>query len=90
MEMSSLAAELITQHVRSRNTPGAGFRIRRDGDHRVADGLKVGYARRPQPGDAVISRGGAQVFVEEAAEPLVESLTLDAKRHGNQYRLVLH
>jgi hypothetical protein len=90
MEMSFLAAELITQHVQSRNTPGAGFRIRRDDDDSVADGLKVGYARSPQPGDAVISRGEARVFVDEGAEPLVAALTLDAKKVGTAYQLVLH
>jgi hypothetical protein len=88
MEISSLAAELIATHQRRSPSVGA-FRIRRDADHDVADGLRVGFTDQAMPNDTVVTSGDARILVAEDAEPLVDALTIDAKFDGSAYRLVL-
>jgi Fe-S cluster assembly iron-binding protein IscA len=46
--------------------------------------LSLGIVAAPAPGDQVIEDGGARVFVDEQAAPLVDGAQLDAQAQGDQ------
>jgi Fe-S cluster assembly iron-binding protein IscA len=52
----------------------------------TADGseLTIQLVAEPAPGDQVIEDGGARVFVDPAAAPLVDEAELDARNEGDQ------
>jgi iron-sulfur cluster assembly protein len=58
----------------------AGLRIAPSGETE----LSLGIAAEPAPGDQVIEDGGARVFVDELAAPLVDDAELDAHAQGDQ------
>jgi Fe-S cluster assembly iron-binding protein IscA len=57
---------------------GSGLRIARD--HEGSEPLQVGVARGPQPGDEVVERDGARVFLGPAAETRLRGRMLDVVR----------
>jgi Fe-S cluster assembly iron-binding protein IscA len=58
----------------------AGLRIAPSGESEFSLGIVPG----PAPGDQVIEDGGARVFVDEQAAPLMEGAQLDAQAQGDQ------
>jgi Fe-S cluster assembly iron-binding protein IscA len=57
----------------------AGLRIGTDGES-----LTLGIASGPAPGDQVIEEGGARVFVDSEAAPMLDNAQLEAGRQGDQ------
>ena len=58
----------------------AGLRIRSAGESE----LTLEIAPEPMPGDQVIEEGGARVFVEPEAAPLLDNAELEARTQGDQ------
>lgn len=58
----------------------AGLRIRSAGESE----LTIEIAPEPAPGDQVIEQGGARVFVESEAAPMLDNAELDARTEGDQ------
>jgi Fe-S cluster assembly iron-binding protein IscA len=58
----------------------AGLRIGTAGDSQ----LTITLAAEPAPGDQVIEEGGARVFVDSAAAPILEDVQLEARHEGDQ------
>jgi Fe-S cluster assembly iron-binding protein IscA len=58
----------------------AGLRIAPTSDQQFT----LGIVPQPAPGDQVIEEGGARVFVDEQAAPLVDDAELDAHAQGDQ------
>lgn len=58
----------------------AGLRIRSDGESQ----LSIELATEPAPGDQVIEEGGARVFVDSEAAPMLDQAELQARREGDQ------
>ena len=58
----------------------AGLRIASTGEAEFS----LGIAPEPAPGDQVIEDGGARVFVDEQAAPLIDDAQLDAHAQGDQ------
>jgi iron-sulfur cluster assembly protein len=58
----------------------AGLRISSAGESR----LTLEIAPEPAPGDQVIEEGGARVFVEPEAAPMLENVELEARTQGDQ------
>jgi Fe-S cluster assembly iron-binding protein IscA len=46
--------------------------------------LTIGIAPEPEPGDQVIEEGGARVFVDAQAAPILDNVQLDAHRDGDR------
>jgi iron-sulfur cluster assembly protein len=58
----------------------AGLRIGSTGPSE----LTIELAAEPAPGDQVIEEGGARVFVDPDAAPLLENAQLEARQEGDQ------
>jgi Fe-S cluster assembly iron-binding protein IscA len=58
----------------------AGLRIRPAGGSQ----LTVEIAPEPAPGDQVIEEGGARVFVDSEAAPMLDNAELNARTDGDQ------
>jgi Fe-S cluster assembly iron-binding protein IscA len=58
----------------------AGLRIAPTGESEFSLGIVSG----PAPGDQIIEDGGARVFVDEQAAPLIDGAQLDAQAQGDQ------
>jgi iron-sulfur cluster assembly protein len=58
----------------------AGLRIGSAGPSQ----LTIELAAEPAPGDQVIEEGGARVFVDAGAAPLLENAQLEARQEGDQ------
>ncbi len=58
----------------------AGLRISSAGDST----LTLEIAPEPAPGDQVIEEGGARVFVEPEAAPILDNVELEARTQGDQ------
>jgi iron-sulfur cluster assembly protein len=58
----------------------AGLRIGTAGPSQ----LTIGLVAEPEPGDQVIEEGGARVFVDSGAAPMLENAQLEARQEGDQ------
>jgi Fe-S cluster assembly iron-binding protein IscA len=58
----------------------AGLRIGSTGESQ----LTIEIVPEPAPGDQVIEEGGARVFVDSDAAPLLDNIQLDARVEGDQ------
>ena len=58
----------------------AGLRIRSAGESQLA----IEIVPEPAPGDQVIEEGGARVFVEADAAPILDNVELEARTQGDQ------
>jgi iron-sulfur cluster assembly protein len=58
----------------------AGLRIRPAGESQLTIEIALG----PAPGDQIIEQGGARVFVDSEAAPILEGAELDARLEGDQ------
>lgn len=77
--------ERVTDHPRLE--PTSGLRIARCEDSSA--GLEVRAVSRPCPGDSVIERPGARLYVDEQARSRVDGCELDVKGHDEPIQFVL-
>jgi Fe-S cluster assembly iron-binding protein IscA len=63
----------------------AGLRIGTAGDSQ----LTIGLVTEPAPGDQIIEEGGARVFVDADAAPILDNVQLDARQQGDQIAFAL-
>ncbi len=81
LTLSQSAVEAVDSLLQTPEIPDdAGLRICPAGDSQ----LTVEIATEPAPGDQVIEEGGARVFVDSDAAPLLEHAELDARIEGDQ------
>ena len=81
LTLSPSAIEAVDNLLHMSEIPDdAGLRIRRTGDSE----LTIEIAPEPAPGDQVIEEGGARVFVDSEAAPMLDQAQLDARMQGDQ------
>jgi Fe-S cluster assembly iron-binding protein IscA len=81
LTLSPSAVEAVDSLLDSPQVPDeAGLRIGSGGE----SDLTLEIAPEPAPGDQVIEDGGARVFVDPEAAPMLEDAELDARRQGDQ------
>jgi iron-sulfur cluster assembly protein len=81
LTLSASAVEAVDHLLHSPEVPDdAGLRIRAAGDSQ----LTLEIAAEPAPGDQVIEQGGARVFVDAEAAPILADAQLDARTDGDQ------
>jgi iron-sulfur cluster assembly protein len=80
LTLAPSAVEAVDTLLHSQEVPDdAGLRIGTDGES-----LTLGIAPEPAPGDQVIEEGGARVFVDSEAAPMLDNAQLEAGRQGDQ------
>jgi iron-sulfur cluster assembly protein len=80
LTLSPSAVEAVDTLLDSPQVPDdAGLRIGTDGDS-----LTLGIAAGPAPDDQVIEEGGARVFVDSEAAPMLDNAQLEAGKQGDQ------
>jgi Fe-S cluster assembly iron-binding protein IscA len=81
LTLSPSAVDAVDSLLDSPEVPDdAGLRIRAAGESQ----LTIELAAEPAPGDQVIEDGGARVFVESGAAPILDNAQLDARKEGDQ------
>jgi iron-sulfur cluster assembly protein len=81
LTLSESAVEAVDTLLHSPDVPeDAGLRIDAAGEAQFTLEIALG----PAPGDQVIEEGGARVFVDPAAAPMLDNAELDARREGDQ------
>ena len=81
LTLSPSAVEAVDGLLHRPEVPDhAGLRIRSAGESQ----LTIAIAPEPGPEDQVIEEGGARVFVEPEAVPMVDNVELDAHMEGDQ------
>lgn len=81
LTLSPSAIQAVDSLLASREVPDdAGLRIGTAGEAQFT--LEI--APEPAPGDQVIQQGGARVFVDSEAAPLLDDAELDARLEGDQ------
>jgi iron-sulfur cluster assembly protein len=81
LTLSPTAVEAVDSLLHGPEVPDdAGLRIGTAGESE----LTLELAAAPAPGDQVIEEGGARVFVDSEAAPMLEDAQLDARRQGEQ------
>jgi Fe-S cluster assembly iron-binding protein IscA len=81
LTLAPSAVEAVDTLLDSPQIPDeAGLRIGTDGESQ----LTIGIAPEPVPGDQVIEEGGARVFVDSEAAPMLDNAQLEAGRQGDQ------
>ena len=81
LTLSPSAVEAVDSLLHSPDVPDdAGLRIATAG----ASQLTIGIAPEPAPDDQVIEEGGAHVFVDSEAAPLLDNVELEAHREGDR------
>ena len=81
LTLSPSAVEAVDSLLHDPQVPDdAGLRIGTAGESE----LTLEIAPEPAPGDQVIEEGGARVFVDSEAAPMLDDVQLDARRQGDQ------
>ena len=81
LTLSPSAVEAVDNLLHRPEVPDdAGLRIRTAGESQLA----IAIAAEPEPDDQVIEEGGARVFVEPEAVPMLDNAELDARTQGDQ------
>jgi Fe-S cluster assembly iron-binding protein IscA len=81
LTLSPSAVEAVDSLLQRPDVPDeAGLRIRTAGESQ----LTIAIAPEPAPGDQVIEQGGARVFVEPDAVPMLDNVELEARAQGDQ------
>ncbi|HEY2651437.1 MAG TPA: HesB/YadR/YfhF-family protein [Solirubrobacteraceae bacterium] len=81
LTLSESAVEAVDALLHMPEIPdAAGLRIRPVSESQ----LTVEIAPEPAPGDQVIEEGGARVFVDSEAAPILDNVQLDARMEGDQ------
>jgi iron-sulfur cluster assembly protein len=89
LTLSPSAVEAVDSLLHRPEVPDdAGLRIRSAGESQLA----IEIVPQPAPGDQVIEDGGARVFVEPEAAPILDDAELEARTQGDQiaFGLVPH
>ena len=91
LQISSRAAALIQDQCDTRNLGGAaGMRVYAPPETEERKALRLRYVPEPHPGDHVVEKGPARVFLAEEVVGLVSPYVLDAiARDQGAERLVL-
>ncbi|MEA2248789.1 MAG: iron-sulfur cluster assembly protein [Solirubrobacteraceae bacterium] len=91
LTITDRAAEAIDAVVASAPNAAdtAGLRIARATAPDGQEGLALSLTDGPAPDDAVVEGGGAPVFVDAAAAPIVDDKVLDAEVDGDQVGFML-
>ena len=85
LAISHTAAEVIKQIVSSAQIPlEGGIRISAEAMGSESVSLDLSLVMNPQPGDAIVERGGANVFVEQDVAPLLDDKLLDASIEADE------
>jgi iron-sulfur cluster assembly protein len=81
LTLSPSAVDAVDSLLHNSDIPDdAGLRIDTAGESQFT----IEIAPEPAPGDQVIEEGGARVFVDAQAAPMLDNAELDARRDGNQ------
>ena len=81
LTLSPSAVEAVDSLLHRPELPDdAGLRIAPAGESQ----LTIELATEPAPGDQVIEEGGARVFVDSEAAPMLDNVELDARQDGDQ------
>ena len=81
LTLSESAVEAVDRMLHTPEIPDdAGMRIRPVGESQ----LTIELASEPAPGDQVVEEGGARVFVDSEAAPVLENVELDSRMEGDQ------
>jgi len=81
LTLSPSAVDAVDSLLHNPEVPDeAGLRIDTAGESQFT----IEIAPEPAPGDQVIEEGGARVFVDAQAAPMLDNAELDARRDGNQ------
>ena len=81
LTLSDSAVQAVDRLLSTPEIPDdAGLRIRPAGESQ----LTLEIASEPAPGDHVVEQGGARVFVDSEAAPVLENVELDARMEGDQ------
>jgi iron-sulfur cluster assembly protein len=81
LTLSRSAVEAVDTLLHMPEMPeDAGLRIRSAGESQ----LMIEVATEPAPGDQVIEDGGARVFVDSDAAPILDNAELNARVEGDQ------
>lgn len=81
LTLSPSAVEAVDSLLHRPEVPDdAGLRIRPAGESQ----LTIELVPEPAPGDQVIEDGGARVFVDAGAAPMLDHAELDARAEGDQ------
>lgn len=81
LTLSQSAVEAVDGLLHHPEVPDdAGLRISPAGESQ----LTIELAAEPAPGDQVIEEGGARVFVDPDAAPMLDDAELDARDEGGQ------
>jgi Fe-S cluster assembly iron-binding protein IscA len=81
LTLSPSAVDAVDNLLHGPEVPDdAGLRIRTAGESQ----LSIEIAPEPAPGDQVIEEGGARVFVDSEAAPMLDNAELDARTEGDQ------
>ena len=82
---SAIDAVDVLLHSNPEVPDHAGLRIGTAGESE----LTITIAAEPEPGDQVIEEGGARVFVDSDAAPILDEIQLDARQDGDQIAFAL-
>ena len=81
LTLSESAVQAVDRLLSTPEIPDdAGLRIRPTGESQ----LTLEIASEPAPGDQVVEQGGARLFVDSEAAPMLENAELDAHMEGDQ------
>jgi len=69
--------------------PQGGLRITAANESNGDTALEFELAEAPIEGDAVVSEGGATVFLDEVAAEVLADKTLDVEEHGDHFHFSL-
>ena len=79
LTMTENAVAVIREITGQNQVPtDAGLRIAQD----VAGSLNLSVSAEPQPGDEVVDEGGARIFLDQEAAPMLADKALDVSMDG--------
>lgn len=86
LTLSPSAVQAVDSLLEGPEIPdAAGLRIGASGESQFT----LELAAEPAPDDQVIEEGGARVFVDAAAAPILDDVVLDARTDGEQVAFAL-
>ncbi|MFH8250235.1 iron-sulfur cluster assembly accessory protein [Microbacterium sp. B2969] len=77
LTLTDNAATVIADYVKGSKRRRAGIRIRPDASR--SSGMLVELAMKPSPGDAIVEKNGARVFLDRGVAPYLASKEIDAE-----------
>src|SRR4030088_3533271 len=90
LDLTEQAVEAIRNIVEESEVgPNGGLRISGSNEGNGDAALEFELAPEPAERDAVVTKGGAVVFLDPAAADVVAGLTLDVHAHGDHFHFSL-